>query len=123
MTTAITSPSGRTLHLRATRQTTPREDDNAKQIRIKRKKEQRLAENREHLKNANIQAFLKAIADAEGGGYDFKYGAVKGKKKILGVSPTTQHTQVQEEMASPQLLVCTKSTRLLGRTMENVVWV
>ena len=39
-----------------------------------------MAENREHLKNANIQAFLRAIADAEGGGYDFKYGAVKGKK-------------------------------------------
>lgn len=80
MTTAITSPSGRILHLRATRQTTPRKDDDAKQVRIKRQKEQRLAENREHLKNANIQAFLKAIADAEGGGYDFKYGAVKGKK-------------------------------------------
>jgi muramidase (phage lysozyme) len=27
-----------------------------------------------------IYAFLKAIAEAEGGGYDFKYGAVKGKK-------------------------------------------
>lgn len=39
-----------------------------------------MEENKEHLKNANIQAFLKTIADAEGGGYDFKYGAVKGKK-------------------------------------------
>ena len=27
-----------------------------------------------------MRAFLKAIADAEGGGYDFKYGAVKGKR-------------------------------------------
>ncbi|QJE03592.1 glycoside hydrolase family 104 protein [Massilia forsythiae] len=32
------------------------------------------------MKNTNVQAFLKAIADAEGGGYDFKYGAIKGKR-------------------------------------------
>lgn len=50
-------------------------------MRVKLSKEQRLTENREYLKNANVQAFLKAIADAEGGGYDFKYGAVKGKRK------------------------------------------
>jgi muramidase (phage lysozyme) len=49
-------------------------------VRIKQNKEERLAQNREHLKNDNIQAFLKAIADAEGGGYDFKYGAVKEKR-------------------------------------------
>lgn len=41
--------------------------------------EQRLAENRENVKNVNIQAFLQAIADAEGG-YDFMYGAIKGKR-------------------------------------------
>ena len=81
MATTITSPSGRTLHHRATRTTTPSEDVEAKVVRIKLSKEQRLAENREYLKNANVQAFLKAIADAEGGGYDFKYGAVKGKRK------------------------------------------
>ena len=80
MTTTITSPSGRPLHHRATRSTTPREDAEAKLVRIKRNKEQRFAEMREHLKNPNIQAFLKAVANAEGGGYDFKYGAVKGKK-------------------------------------------
>lgn len=80
MMTTITSPSGRRLHHRATKSTTPREDAEAKLVRIKRSKEQRLTEIREHLKNANIQAFLKAVADAEGGGYDFKYGAVKGKK-------------------------------------------
>ena len=49
-------------------------------IRINREKEQRLAENRVYLKDTNMWAFLKAIAEAEGGGYDFKYGAVKGKK-------------------------------------------
>ena len=80
MTTAITSPSGGTLHHRASRRTTPHGDAEAKQVRIKREKEQRLEENKEYLKNANIQAFLKAIAEAEGGGYDFKYGAIKGKK-------------------------------------------
>ncbi|WP_254442110.1 paar repeat-containing protein [Duganella vulcania] len=80
MTSTLTSPSGRTLHHRATRTTTPHEDAEAKAVRIKLSKEQRLAENREYLKDANVQAFLKAIADAEGGGYDFKYGAVKGKR-------------------------------------------
>jgi muramidase (phage lysozyme) len=49
-------------------------------VRIKLSKESRLAENREYLKNQNMLAFLKAIAEAEGGGYDFKYGAVKGKR-------------------------------------------
>jgi muramidase (phage lysozyme) len=33
-----------------------------------------------HLSNTNVKAFLQAIGEAEGGGYDFKYGAVKGKK-------------------------------------------
>lgn len=80
MATTLTSPTGRVLHHRTTRTTTPREDAEAKTVRIRLSKEQRLAENREYLKNANIQAFLKAIAEAEGGGYDFKYGAVKGKR-------------------------------------------
>jgi len=38
----------------------------------------RLCENRALLAHPNLQAFLKAIALAEGGGYDFKYGAVHG---------------------------------------------
>ncbi|MYN41614.1 paar repeat-containing protein [Duganella sp. FT109W] len=49
-------------------------------MRIKATQEQRVAENKEFLKNANVRAFLKAIGEAEGGGYDFKFGAVKGKK-------------------------------------------
>jgi muramidase (phage lysozyme) len=80
MTATVTSPSGRVLHHRATRATTPREDAEAKTVRIKLSNKQRLAENQDYLTNANVQAFLKAIADAEGGGYDFKYGAVKGKR-------------------------------------------
>jgi muramidase (phage lysozyme) len=80
MATTVTSPSGRVLHHRGTRTTTPREDAEAKAVRIKFSKEQRLAENQEYLKNASVQAFLKAIADAEGGGYDFRYGAVKNKR-------------------------------------------
>jgi muramidase (phage lysozyme) len=81
MAATLTSPSGRTLHHRATRTTTPRESQEAKAVRIKANKEQRLAENRAYLSNKNVQAFLKAIAEAEGGEYDFKYGAVKGKRK------------------------------------------
>ena len=80
MTTTITSPSGRILHHRGTKTTTPREDAEAKAVQIKLSKEDRLAEKREYLTDRNIQAFLKAIADAEGGGYDFKYGACKGKR-------------------------------------------
>jgi muramidase (phage lysozyme) len=33
-----------------------------------------------YLADPNVAAYLKAIAASEGGGYDFKYGAVKGKK-------------------------------------------
>lgn len=81
MSSTVTSPSGRILHHRATRNTRPHEDAEAKVVRVKREKEQRLTENREYLKDANVQAFLKAIAEAEGGDYDFMYGAIKGKKK------------------------------------------
>jgi muramidase (phage lysozyme) len=80
MPTTVTSPSGKILRHRASRQTTPRANTEAKIVRIKPTKEERLAENREYLKNVNIRAFLSAIAEAEGGDYDFKYGAVKGKR-------------------------------------------
>lgn len=80
MTKTVTSPSGKLLHHRATKSTTPKESAEAKEVRIRKTQADRLAENRESLKHKNVQAFLHAIADAEGGGYDFKYGAVKGKK-------------------------------------------
>lgn len=38
-----------------------------------------LEANAQHLDHPNVAAFLKAIAAAEGGGYDFKYGALKGR--------------------------------------------
>jgi muramidase (phage lysozyme) len=38
-------------------------------------------ENTRHLAHPNVAAFLKAIAEAEGGGYDFRYGALKGRAK------------------------------------------
>jgi muramidase (phage lysozyme) len=38
-----------------------------------------LAANASHLEHPNVAAFLKAIAAAEGGGYDFKYGALKDR--------------------------------------------
>lgn len=76
----ITSPSGKILHQQATRTTTPKESSEAKVIRIALKRKTRLEENEAYLADANVAAFLKAIAEAEGGGYDFKYGAVKGKR-------------------------------------------
>ncbi len=78
--TTITSPTGRVLHHRARHTTTPVESPEAKVIRIHLEETTRLAENRAYLKDPNVNAYLKAIAEAEGGGYDFKYGAVKGKR-------------------------------------------
>ena len=80
MVDTITSPSGRTLVRRTSRTTTPKESNEAKIIRIAQQKQTRLAENEALLADPNVAAFLKAIAQAEGGGYDFKYGAVKGKR-------------------------------------------
>lgn len=77
----ITSPSGRTLHLRTTQATTSQQDSSAKLLKIKLNKEDRLAENRQHLKDPNIRAFLKAIADAEGGDYDFQVWSGEGEEK------------------------------------------
>jgi muramidase (phage lysozyme) len=76
----MTSPLGKTLHYRATKTTTSTESSEAKAVRIALKKKTRLEENLEYLADANVVAFLKAIGEAEGGGYDFKYGAVKGKR-------------------------------------------
>jgi muramidase (phage lysozyme) len=76
----VTSPSGRTLVKRSSATTTPRESSEAKVIRIAQQRATRLAENEALLADPNVSAFLKAIAEAEGGGYDFKYGAIKGKR-------------------------------------------
>ena len=40
----------------------------------------RLNQNKEYLQNDNIKAFISAIAAAEGGDYNLKFGGVKGKK-------------------------------------------
>lgn len=79
-TDTVTSPSGKTLLRRATRRTTPKKSSEAKIVPIAQDKDTRLAENEALLASPNVSAFLKAIALAEGGGYDFKYGAVKGKR-------------------------------------------
>lgn len=80
MTDTVKSPSGKTLLRRATWRTTPQESAEAKVIRIQLQKMTRLEENRALLADRNVGAFLRAIAEAEGGGYDFKYGAFKGKR-------------------------------------------
>jgi muramidase (phage lysozyme) len=41
--------------------------------------QRRLGENRSLLAHPNMQAFLRAIGQAEGGGYDFRYGAMRGR--------------------------------------------
>lgn len=47
---------------------------------VKFRQEARLAENQKYLKNTNVKAFISAIAAAEGGDYNLKYGGVVGKK-------------------------------------------
>jgi muramidase (phage lysozyme) len=79
-TTTVISPSGKTLLRRGTWTTTSKESADAKIVRISQEKMTRLEENRTLLADRNVGAFLKAIAEAEGGGYDFKYGAIKGKR-------------------------------------------
>lgn len=76
----IISPTGRVLRHQARATTTPKESAEAKAIRVAQDKKTRLDENKTYLADPNVAAFLKAIAAAEGGGYDFKYGAVKGRK-------------------------------------------
>jgi muramidase (phage lysozyme) len=76
----LLSPSGKRLNRRISVNTTPAESNEAKAIRISQEKSTRLSENEILLNNANVNAFIKAIAAAEGGGYDFKYGAVKDKR-------------------------------------------
>jgi muramidase (phage lysozyme) len=48
------------------------------------KQKTRLEENKKYLQNPNVRTFLHTIAETEteteGGGYDFKYGALKGRK-------------------------------------------
>jgi len=61
------------------RNTTESTDNIPKKIKIN-KNAIRKAQNETYLANPNVAAFLKAIAQAEGGGYDFMYGAIKGKK-------------------------------------------
>lgn len=79
-TKTITSPSGRILLRQTERTTTSKESPEVKIVRIKLKQSTRLAENEALLADRNVAAFIRAIAIAEGGGYDFKYGAFKGKR-------------------------------------------
>jgi muramidase (phage lysozyme) len=76
----IKSPSGRLMRHQAKVTTTPKESSEAKAIRVAQERNERLEENQAYLAHPNVAAYLKAIGAAEGGGYDFKYGAVKGKK-------------------------------------------
>jgi muramidase (phage lysozyme) len=76
----ITSPTGRLLRHQTRATTTPKENAEAKVIQVEQDRTTRLAESKAYLADPNVTAYLKAIAAAEGGGYDFKYGAVKGRK-------------------------------------------
>lgn len=76
----LTSPSGKQLRHIATRKTTPLQDSAPKELKVALRQQERLAENREYLKNQNVRAYLTAISLAEGGDYNLKYGGVIGKK-------------------------------------------
>jgi len=51
-----------------------------KPLNVKFRQENRLSDNQKYLKNKNVKAFISAIAAAEGGDYNLKYGGVIGKK-------------------------------------------
>ena len=55
------------------------EQPSALKDRSTRSRQERCERNAEDLLHPNVAAILKAIAAAEGGGYDFKYGALKGR--------------------------------------------
>lgn len=76
--TAIT-PSGKRLAHVTHKTTTSTNNQLAKKIRIESKQKKRRDENDKYLNNANVKAFLGMIIWAEGGGYDFKFGAIDGK--------------------------------------------
>jgi len=59
--------------------TTKASDSDPKKVKIDTQAVRR-EQNEQYLKNANVKAFLQMITWAEGGGYDFKYGAVAGRK-------------------------------------------
>lgn len=59
--------------------TTELSNDAPKKISIDTKAVRR-EQNEKYLENSNVKAFLGMITWAEGGGYDFKYGAVSGRK-------------------------------------------
>ncbi len=52
----------------------------SKEEKAKAAAKARLQSNQDYLKKANVKAFIGAIAVAEGGDYNLKFGGVKGKK-------------------------------------------
>lgn len=52
----------------------------SKEEKAKQAAQARLRQNQDSLKNTNVKAFIGAIAAAEGGDYNLKFGGVKGKK-------------------------------------------
>lgn len=77
--TLVSKKTGTPLIKVGEKTTTPTTDSAAKVVKID-KRAVRLAQNEEYLKDKNVSAFIEMIAWAEGGGYDFKYGAIKGLK-------------------------------------------
>lgn len=74
MDTEVVTPSGKTLRRVATRRTTPKEDAEAKEVRLSLKFKQRIEENSKYLEDRNVKAFLAMIGKSEGGHYHAKYG-------------------------------------------------
>jgi hypothetical protein len=93
--------------------TTPLNDKKPQTIKVDYRSI-RKTENQEYLKNVNVKAFLGAIAWSEGGGYDFKFGAVKGKAHDKWRFPTFPRIRVLAPMAIPLRLACIRSRKMSG---------
>lgn len=74
----------------------------------------RMAQNKDYLQKANVKAFIGAIAAAEGGDYNLKFGGVKGKKTTSGNFQITRRTLGRVLTVRLQPPACTRSTRVLG---------
>ena len=77
---SIRAANGIALRHVATVRTTPEERAEARRILVAQRQATRKTENEQYLLLPNVTAFLSTLADTEGADYDFKYGAVRGRR-------------------------------------------
>jgi hypothetical protein len=115
----VTSPSGKTLRRHATTTTTPKESSEAKIIRITQERATRLAENEALLADPNVAAFLKAIAEAEGGDMTSNMERSRGREMILGALQIFPRTRDRVLAGEPLRRACIRLQSTPGASMAQ----